>query len=154
MSLAFKAELCQPHHSHLIPGNDDRYKVRKSTVRNRANYENDVDVNMIVAEVGTINLRGADNMFKKILAPIDLDHASVNERIFSIAEEMANLHNAELHVITVVPTYSMSIVGSFFPKEHEKQVLEAAQTALKDVFAKRTSANCRTQRPRCSWHHL
>lgn len=78
-------------------------------------------------------------MFKKILAPIDLDHTSVNERLLSNAEEMANLYNAELHVITVIPDYSMSIVGSFFPKEHEKQALEVAQVMLKDILSTRTA---------------
>lgn len=78
-------------------------------------------------------------MFTKILAPIDLDHTSVNDVLLSNAEEMANLYNAELHVITVIPNYSMSIVGSFFPKEHEKQALEAAKAALKDVLSTRTA---------------
>lgn len=78
-------------------------------------------------------------MFKKILAPIDLDHTSVNEVLLSSAEEMAQLYNAELHVITVIPNYSMSIVGSFFPKEHEKQALEAAKAALKEALSNRTA---------------
>lgn len=78
-------------------------------------------------------------MFKKILAPIDLDHTSVNEVLLSSAEEMAKLYNAELHVITVIPNYSMSIVGSFFPKEHEKQALEAAKAALKEALSNRTA---------------
>lgn len=78
-------------------------------------------------------------MFKKILAPIDLDHTFVNERLLTNAEEMANLYNAELHVITVIPDFSMSIVGSFFPKEHEKKALEAAKTVLEDVLSKRTA---------------
>lgn len=78
-------------------------------------------------------------MFKKILAPIDLDHTSVNDVLLSSAEEMAKLYNAELHVITVIPNYSMSIVGSFFPKEHEKQALEAAKAALKEALSNRTA---------------
>ena len=76
-------------------------------------------------------------MFAKILVAIDLDDEAANDQTLDIAEEMANLHDAELHVMTVMPTYSMAIVGSFFPKEHEKQALEGVRSALKEVLDKR-----------------
>ena len=77
-------------------------------------------------------------MFEKILVPLDLEHNHANSKLLDVAEETAALHNAELHVITVVPTYSMAIVGSFFPKDHETQTLKLVQQQLKDILDKRT----------------
>ena len=43
-------------------------------------------------------------MFKKILVPLDLEHnGGANKSILDVAEENARLHNAEMHVLTVVP---------------------------------------------------
>lgn len=77
-------------------------------------------------------------MFAKILVPLDLDHDKANKRILDVAEETAKLHDAELHVLAVVPTYSMAIVGSFFPKDHEAQALESVREQLKSILDKRT----------------
>ncbi len=76
-------------------------------------------------------------MFSKILVPIDLAHEPINEKVLDISLEMAAQHDAEIHVMTVVPTYSMSIVGSFFPAEHEQQALDAVKEKLKEFLEKR-----------------
>lgn len=78
-------------------------------------------------------------MFNKILVPLDLEHQDANYKILDVAEENAKLHDAELHVLTVVPTYSMAIVGSFFPKDHESQALESVKNHLKAILDKRTA---------------
>ncbi|HBR98627.1 MAG TPA: universal stress protein UspA [Gammaproteobacteria bacterium] len=77
-------------------------------------------------------------MFTNILVCVDLDHADQTDALLQIAEESAQLHEATLQVLTVIPTYTMSIVGSFFPKDHETQVLESARQKLKEILDQRT----------------
>lgn len=73
-------------------------------------------------------------MFKKLLVPVDLGTPDSAAMVLSLAGELAAAHGAELHVLTVVPTYSMSIVGSFFPEGHEGKVLEAARAKLAELI--------------------
>lgn len=42
----------------------------------------------------------------------------------------------KLNVVTVVPTFGMSIVGSFFSEDHEKKMLEETQKNLHIFTAK------------------
>jgi hypothetical protein len=51
--------------------------------------------------------------------------------------EYAQAFASTLHVMTVVPDFDMSVVGSFFPKEYEKKVLDLAM----DQFHERAAAN-------------
>ncbi|MDO6461834.1 universal stress protein [Granulosicoccaceae sp. 1_MG-2023] len=71
-------------------------------------------------------------MFKRILAPVDLAEDAQMERVLKLSISMAEANDAELHVMTVLPTYTMPIVGSYFPKTHEKDALEAVRKHLKD----------------------
>ena len=70
-------------------------------------------------------------MYTKILLPIDLAQGSSWERALPVACELARPAGAELHVMTVVPDYGMSIVGNFFPKGYEREALAEARTQLK-----------------------
>lgn len=80
-------------------------------------------------------------MFNRILVPIDLDDRMSADRIIDTAAELAEKQGGELHVLTVVPSFSMAIVGSFFPKDHEHQALEAAQAALKSYLSSKALPN-------------
>ncbi|WP_321344380.1 universal stress protein [Breoghania sp.] len=73
-------------------------------------------------------------MHNKILVPVDLEDMPSCEQVLDEAAYLAAAANAELHFLTVVPTYSMSIVGSFFPEEYEKKALAAAKKALSDFI--------------------
>lgn len=75
-------------------------------------------------------------MADKFLLALDLGDPDSVHRVLPIAEEMAQKFGAELHVLCVVPTYSMPIVGSFFPDGYEDKALEAAKAALSDTLAK------------------
>ena len=81
-------------------------------------------------------------MYKDILLTIDLDQDASWEKALPTALEYANSFGANLHVMTVVPPFGMSIVGQFFPSDYEKQVLDAAMKALKD-FVKTNVPNGR-----------
>ncbi len=53
-------------------------------------------------------------MFKSLLLPIDLAAGTGRRRTLAVASDMAQRYAAALHVMTVVPDFGMSIVGSFF----------------------------------------
>ena len=71
-------------------------------------------------------------MYKDILLSIDLGNAEGEVNTLRTAVDYARSFGSRLHVMTVVPDYGMSIVGGFFPKEHEQQALQHAKAALHD----------------------
>ena len=80
-------------------------------------------------------------MYKRILVPIDLQDKATADRVLEEAAYIAAASGAELHFLTVVPTYSMSIVGSFFPEGYENKALVAAQAALAEFMATHDAAD-------------
>lgn len=71
-------------------------------------------------------------MFNRILVTVDLAEDKQMERVLKVGAELAETNDAEMHVMTVLPTYTMPIVGSYFPKSHEQEALEAVRKALKE----------------------
>ncbi|GAA4532006.1 universal stress protein [Chelativorans composti] len=69
-------------------------------------------------------------MYKNILVSVDLGKAEAETKAINTAVELARMTGANLHVLTVVPDFGFSLVGGFFPKDHEKQALERANVAL------------------------
>lgn len=70
-------------------------------------------------------------MTKCVLAAIDLADHVLSGQVIDQAEKQLDGEGGVVHVLTVAPTYSMSIVGSYFPKEFEQTALEGARTELK-----------------------
>jgi len=54
--------------------------------------------------------------------------------LLRFANSFARQYQAQLFPLTVLPSYSMSIVGSFFPKNYEKKALDAAKQELKQAL--------------------
>ncbi|QDZ00330.1 universal stress protein [Nitratireductor mangrovi] len=73
-------------------------------------------------------------MFERILVPVDLGEVDIANRTLAVAEELADKHGARLDVLTVVPTYTMSIVGAAFPKDFAETTLEAVRARLKEML--------------------
>lgn len=71
-------------------------------------------------------------MFKRILLPVDLSEESSWRKALPAAVELCRDKGAELHVLTVVPDFGMTVVGQFFPEDFEKNV---AQTVLGQLDA-------------------
>ncbi|MGO1120045.1 universal stress protein [Rhodovibrionaceae bacterium A322] len=69
-------------------------------------------------------------MYKDILLTVDLSEPDGQDKATNVAVEMAKTYGCRLHVCTIVPDYGMSIVGNFFPKNHEKEALEHVNTTL------------------------
>lgn len=76
-------------------------------------------------------------MFKEILLPVDLGNKDTQAKAVSTAVEMAKAFGARLHVMTIVPDFGMSIVGSFFPADYEEKALAEADKRL-HAFVKET----------------
>jgi len=73
-------------------------------------------------------------MFKRILVPVDVEQRSSWERALPVGAQLAKDYGAELHVITVVPTFGMSIVGGYFPADFEEKAIAATKTKLTDIL--------------------
>ncbi len=74
-------------------------------------------------------------MYKHILIAVDLEDGNTWQKPLDVACEYAKAFGSTLHIMTVVPNFGMSIVGTFFPPDYEKDVLKKATENLHD-FAK------------------
>ena len=75
-------------------------------------------------------------MFKRILLAVDLAHLGSHHRAVVTAAGMARQDSAELRVLTVIPDFGISIVGSFFPSGFEEWAVGKARRELR-AFADR-----------------
>lgn len=76
-------------------------------------------------------------MYRDILLAVDLNHPDAEQRAVETVVEYARAFRAQLHIMTVVPDYGMSIVGSFFPKGYEREALAAVDKALHAYVAEK-----------------
>ena len=72
-------------------------------------------------------------MFKSILLPIDLNEKSSWEKSIPVAIDMAKTYGANVRVMTVIPDYGKSIVGSYFPSDFSDKALEETSAALEKM---------------------
>ncbi len=79
-------------------------------------------------------------MFKDILLPIDLGDVESSRKAVSTAIELSRTEGARLHLLCVVPGYSMSIVSQYFPEGFEETSLTEAAKQLGDFIAKNIPA--------------
>ncbi len=75
-------------------------------------------------------------MFKEILLPIDLGDVESSRKAVSTALDLGRSQGARLHLMCVVPGYSMSIVSQYFPKGFEEKSLAEAAKQLDEFIAK------------------
>ena len=74
-------------------------------------------------------------MFKSILVPVDVDDPASYEKTLTVAAEFATTYGSQLHAITVIPTFGMAVVGSFFPPDYEKKATARAHEAITNVLS-------------------
>jgi nucleotide-binding universal stress UspA family protein len=75
-------------------------------------------------------------MTKHVLCAIDLTHKRESEeKLLLQAADLAKHYGATLSVVTVVPDYGMSIVGSYFKEGTLKAAAEAANEKLHALVA-------------------
>ena len=70
-------------------------------------------------------------VFKSILLPVDLASEASWKRPLKLAIELARIDGAKLHVISVLPDFGKSIVGSYFDKDFEGAALMDMSGQLK-----------------------
>ncbi len=86
-------------------------------------------------------------MTKTVLCALDINRPSEESRVLLQAKRLADLEDATLDVITVMPDYGASMVGAYF-EEHQVQTAKdtAAQTLndmVAEVLGEETNAKVR-----------
>lgn len=84
-------------------------------------------------------------MSKSILCAIDLGHPEISQAVLKRAQMLANLDSSTLNVITVVPDYGMTIVGSFFEEGTLKKAVEATNEQLHSFVSKNIDAGTKVR---------
>ncbi|MBE1284055.1 MAG: universal stress protein [Rhodobacteraceae bacterium] len=69
-------------------------------------------------------------MTEHVLCAVDLTHSDADKSVLETAAKLADLYGATLSVVTVIPDYGMSFVGSFFPHGTMKKAAETASEQL------------------------
>ncbi|MBK1635132.1 universal stress protein [Rhodovulum adriaticum] len=75
-------------------------------------------------------------MTRHILCAVDLQHAEADAKVLKRAAELAGFYGATLSVVTVIPDYGMSIVGSYFEEGTMKKAVRAANDQLHAFVAR------------------
>jgi len=82
-----------------------------------------------------------------VLCAVDVSNPHRDDNVLRAAARMATLDAAQLDVITVVPDYGMSVVGSFFDAQHHDKAVEESRQRLHDlvteVLGKEANENVR-----------
>lgn len=73
-------------------------------------------------------------MTNHVLCCIDLTHAKDSVKVLLEADRQAQIDGAKLTVMTVIPDYGSSWVGSFFKEGTLKDAAQAASDALKNLI--------------------
>jgi len=73
-------------------------------------------------------------MYNEILLAVDLNDESSWQKALPVAVGLCG-GDGRLHVTTVVPDFGMSIVGSYFPEDYEKEVGSKVMEQLKAFVA-------------------
>lgn len=71
-------------------------------------------------------------MIKSILCAIDISNPGEDAKVLKHAARIAQMDNAQLDVVTILPDYGMSVVGSFFNQDHHDEAIKAAKIQLKE----------------------
>jgi len=84
-------------------------------------------------------------MFKNILLAIDLEHDDSWVKALPVALGFCQNYGSQLHVLTVLPDFGMSIVGQFFPENFEQEMAAKALDKLQNFVADKVPDTVKTQ---------
>lgn len=70
---------------------------------------------------------------KPVLCAVDISNQNRDVGVLKKAARLASMDNAKLDVITVLPDFGMSVVGSFFEGDYHDKAVEEAQRRLNDL---------------------
>jgi nucleotide-binding universal stress UspA family protein len=69
-------------------------------------------------------------MYKHIVVPVDLNEESSWRKAVPTAIQLCRTFGAELHLLSVVPDYGMTMVSQYFPEDFEKKAIDGATRDL------------------------
>ncbi len=69
-------------------------------------------------------------MYSDILLAVDISEEQPQAKAIETAVRLTESFSSRLHIITVVPDFGKSMVGTFFPEGYEETALEKARSAL------------------------
>ncbi|KFE35867.1 universal stress protein [Thioclava atlantica] len=69
-------------------------------------------------------------MTKTILCAIDINRPQPERKVLEWAAKLADMENAQLDVVTVVPDYGSAVVGAFFSADHTAKAKKHAHDLL------------------------
>jgi nucleotide-binding universal stress UspA family protein len=69
-------------------------------------------------------------MYKDVLLPIDLNHESSWRKALPVAVAVCKQFQANLHLLTVIPDFGVSMVSQYFPESHQQQMKKNALDGL------------------------
>jgi nucleotide-binding universal stress UspA family protein len=84
-------------------------------------------------------------VYKNIVLALDLGDDNSWKSSLPTAVEYARSFGATLRVMSVVPDFGMSIVGSFFPEGYEEKMLEQARQKLHEFVDENVPDNVAVQ---------
>lgn len=84
-------------------------------------------------------------MSKAILCAVDLGHPEISQAVLIRAQALATLDASTLNVITVVPDYGMSIVGTFFEEGTLKKAVKATTEQLHAFVSENVAAGTKVR---------
>ena len=84
-------------------------------------------------------------MFQSMLVPVDLAAQSGKRRALAVATDMARRYDADLTVMTVIPDFGMSIVGSFFEEGFAERAMGEVADKLRAFCADNLPAGLRVR---------
>ncbi len=75
-------------------------------------------------------------MIKTILCAVDITRADEEAHVVTSAKRLADLDNAQLDLITVVPDFGATVVGAYFKDHDVKSARDGASEALNAMAEK------------------
>ncbi|MDJ0824286.1 MAG: universal stress protein [Rhodobacter sp.] len=75
-------------------------------------------------------------MTQHVLCAVDLQHAEAEKKVLRRAADLAKFYGATLSVVTVIPDYGMSIVGTYFEEGTLQKAADEANAQLHDFINK------------------
>ncbi len=84
-------------------------------------------------------------MTKSILFSVDLNHESSWSKALPQAVALAQASGADLHVLTVIPNFGMSMVGSYFPADFAEKATADTEKALAALVDAEVPSDVKTE---------
>ena len=81
-------------------------------------------------------------MFQSLLLPIDLADDATWHKALPAALSLAKSNDASIHIVTVVPDFGLSMVGSYFEPGFEEKALHDVGEKLTDWIAENIPEGC------------